>query len=456
MRAAVAVALGAGTLIGTMSVAQGTQLEFLRVWPDVIAGANPRAVATGNFMDDPELDVVVANYDSSDVSLFYGSGYGTFVDAGAPYATGSHPTAVAVGDFNGDDRPDIVTANDVFPEDEDGVSVLLNQGAKGFGAAIGSATGATPQAVVVGKFNDDEFDDVATADNLDDTVSILISKGDGTFKAPVPLRVGAGPLGLVAADLNDDRIVDLAVVSNADVPASATVLPGDGKGGFTTKLPPITFDPLVVPTSIAADDVTGDGATDLVVADEDGDSVLVLRGKGNFTFEAAGTFTVGVLPSGLAIDDFDGDGVKDIVTCSPFGSTLGSTVDVLRGKGSGTFDEVKSFAVGTGAVAVVAADVNGDHRPDLLTANPEGGTGEGTLSVLLDATGGLPVCTGDCRIGGSVTGEDLAAMVGIALGGGTLAPCGAGDPNFDGQVTVEELVQAAANALSSDCVLSPE
>jgi hypothetical protein len=393
--------------------------------------------------------VVVANYDSDSVSVLTGNGYGAFVDAGTPYETGMTPISVAVGDVNGDKRPDIVTADEL----DNGVSVLLNMGGGTFGAAIPSGTGQWPQTVVVGKFDDDEFDDVATADNLDDTVSILISNGDGSFQAPVSVPVGAAPLGLVAADLNGDHLIDLAVASNGleEQPPSVTVLAGDGHGHFTA-LPPMLSDKLVSPTDIAAGNITGAETPDLVVVNELDDSVLLMRATGNFTFEAAQTFAVGVLPAGLAVDDLDGDGVKDIATCSPFESA----VDVLRGKGDGTFETFQQFPAGSGAGAVVAANVNGDRGLDLLTANAELGIeqddGEGTLSVLLNAIGGLPVCTGDCEAGGSVSGADLAGMASIALDSGDLVRCGAGDANFDGRVTVEELVQAAANALSSDCV----
>lgn len=68
--------------------------------------------------------------------------------------------------------------------------------------------------------------------------------------------------------------------------------------------------------------------------------------------------------------------------------------------GTGTFSSNASYAVGNGAQDVIAADVNGDGKPDLICANAD----DGTLSVLTNdghgmfsmsstnAAGRLPFC----------------------------------------------------------------
>lgn len=67
--------------------------------------ALPIALAKGDFNKDGNLDVVVANSGSSSLSLFPGSGDGTF---GAPTIIpvspdpNSQPVSVAAADFNGD------------------------------------------------------------------------------------------------------------------------------------------------------------------------------------------------------------------------------------------------------------------------------------------------------------------------------------------------------------------
>ena len=46
-----------------------------------------------------------------------------------------------------------------------------------------------------------------------------------------------------------------------------------------------------------------------------------------------------------------------------------NTVSVLLGNGDGTFQNQKTFPVGSHPSSVAVADVNGDGRPDLIVAN---------------------------------------------------------------------------------------
>jgi hypothetical protein len=84
------------------------------------------------------------------------------------------------------------------------------------------------------------------------------------------------------------------------------------------------------------------------------------------------------------VADVNGDGRLDVVTANP-GS---SDVSVLLGNGDGTFQTPQRFAVGGGPVSVAVADVNGDGRLDLVTANAYGTNGAGDVSVLLGAGDG--------------------------------------------------------------------
>jgi hypothetical protein len=65
------------------------------------AGVRPRSVAVGDFDGDGNLDLAVANADSTDVSILPGNGDGTFTVPAPTYAAGDEPNSVAVGDFNG-------------------------------------------------------------------------------------------------------------------------------------------------------------------------------------------------------------------------------------------------------------------------------------------------------------------------------------------------------------------
>lgn len=60
-----------------------------------------------------------------------------------------------------------------------------------------------------------------------------------------------------------------------------------------------------------------------------------------------------------------------------------STVSVLYGTGSGSFQTQSVFAVETNPKGVAVGDFNGDGAPDIVTANPNVNTG----SVLIGTCG---------------------------------------------------------------------
>ena len=63
--------------------------------------------------------------------------------------------------------------------------------------------------------------------------------------------------------------------------------------------------------------------------------------------------------------DFNGDGKSDLVTADD----SGNTASVLLGNGNGTFQAKQSFGTGTGPHSVAVADFNGDGKSDLVTAD---------------------------------------------------------------------------------------
>src|SRR5262249_36159656 len=94
----------------------------------------------------------------------------------------------------------------------------------------------------------------------------------------------------------------------------------------------------------------------------------------------AGVFTVasspgvGNGPNSLVYADVNGDGRLDLITANYSANTL----SVLTNNGNGGFALSSSLAVGGGPDAVTAADVNGDGKVDLISANGN----DNTLTVL--------------------------------------------------------------------------
>jgi hypothetical protein len=54
---------------------------------------------------------------------------------------------------------------------------------------------------------------------------------------------------------------------------------------------------------------------------------------------------------------------------------------------------------------------------------------------------------GDCQADGTVTIDDLVAMINVALGDAMISACEPGDKNRNGVITVDEIIKAVDNAL---------
>jgi FG-GAP-like repeat/PASTA domain/FG-GAP repeat len=332
------------------------------------AGRGPTSVAIGDLNGDGKRDLATANGSSDTVSVLLNRG-GRRFGSRLDYKAGEAPVSLAIGDLNGDRKPDLATAN----YQAGTVSTLVNGGDGSFKHKVDYATGSASYAVAIGDLNGDRKSDVAVTSDAR-TASVLINTGGGSFEAKRDFGTGHGPVSIAIGDLNGDRKPDL--VTTNIVEGTVSVLVNRGDGTFKDKVDYATGPS---PSSVAVGDLNGDGKLDLVTANADPSymhTVSVLTNAGG-RFRAKVNFKTGKHPASVAIADLNGDGKPDLVTANLFSRTL----SVLANAGAGSFRRRRDYRVEGKPVSVAIADLNGDHKPDLAAANTN------NVSVLLNARG---------------------------------------------------------------------
>jgi hypothetical protein len=196
---------------------------------------------------------------------------------------------------------------------------------------------------------------------------------------------------------------------------------------------------------VALADFNDDGDLDAGVATESFDTVDVLLGNGDGTFQDFVPYMVGGVPESVVAGDYNADGIVDLASADNFGTPdFDGAVSILVGLGDGTFEEAQQFQVDVGPYGIVAADLNDDRLPDIVTANVD----NTNVSVLINTgTPPTPSCVGDCDGDGEVSIGELILGVNISLGNQQISACPAFDANGDGGVGINELIQAVNNAL---------
>ncbi|CAF0849676.1 unnamed protein product [Adineta ricciae] len=339
--------------------------------------SNPSSVVLIDLDKDGNMDIIVGNSGADNICVFYGRSDGTTYDQEF-FATGagSTPYQIVVRDVNNDKRFDIIVAN----YGSNSIGVLLGCQNRSFFSQLTYSTGdySQPRSIALGDFNVDGRLDAVVANFGTGSAGIFLGYSNYDFLGAPASSTGSSshPNSIAAADFNNDNQLDIIIANNGT--NNVLILFGTGYGTFT--------NPVSYPTGtdshpcwVAVADLNQDTLWDFVVANSGTNNIGVFLANSTGLFSSQVTYSTGSRsrPYSVTVLDFNNDTRLDIVVAS-YGA---NNVGIFYGYGNGSFMDQEIFPTGFNShpYALTFGDINNDNLTDVIVTN----NGYGNIDILM-------------------------------------------------------------------------
>jgi len=389
-------------------------------------GAYPIFVVVSDLNDDGKPDMITSNGIGNNISVFKNSSVGSNISfsSRSDYGAGPSPGEVGIGDLDGDGKPDLVVVSGnsgnasfmrVYRNNSTGGNISFdenkdfNTGNGSFGISISDMNGDGRPDVLVGSGNSGYFSYFQ---------NMSTGPGDVSFAPKRDFTQFDHPDRNAIADLDKDGRPDFITSnfsgSNISVYQNYSAAGSFGFGAINNYGTP------TYPTDVAAADFDGDGWLDIAVSHYGNLSMSLFKNQSNVGFPSLGSRqTYSQEARNVSTEDLNGDGKVDLIVgrYGGAGGAISIAENTTSGNGNFSFAPSINFPAGTYETWAAAADLDGDGRPELLSAN----TTTYAISVYKNIVGDPSITTVNPSVGGAgatvtINGKNFSSVTGVKFG----------------------------------------
>ena len=380
----------------------------------------------------------------------------------------SEPHDIALGDLNGDGLIDIVASEkgDITDDFEAHTCIFINSSENqsfSFEPPIIIDGDGYEMYAQVQDINGDGKLDIVTSKQSSNQLGVYLNVSNNnnvSFANKIIIGNVVATARPAFADLNGDGMIDMVTTSYASSSYSREVFvysnnSTDGNLEFNLEVTILSGgEPADWPTdynwsaySTTLVDIDGDDKLDIVVTNGtclncSPSGISILRNISTdselgFEYEYSSFYQYesNSLPSRIGISDLNGDGKPDILTADWLGGI--SIMVNNSNEGNIEFQDQMQIGVGSYPLSVATADLNMDYTPEIIVSNwnVEGLRVIHNFLPVDEQTDNLSY---DINNDGVVNISDFAMLISFVIGGNDLVS--AADINFDSEVDIFDLL----------------